>query len=348
MGKRRIWSTPMFTTPANYGSDRKRLFTELNDALIAVGLTQTADTGQLTSFDAVETAATASTVYGYRIYKITDELSIDSPIYLKLTFRVYFSNGGSTHFPDVDIAAGSGTDGAGNLKNSTPTMGNYSSAVCYTFSNTIFPNENVPSFVYSGNGITWVAVKCGYSTGNNSEFSIARADAGGMKARHTWLNFFITRPLDESGAHLPGYALGVPSCTWTTPLLFMQQPSQYNFIVDAVTTSGIVSRTNSPSLRVFPDVMGSLNSKAVIAISAGKFANNYFPLAGVISIPAIMVNSMDTLDIAIAGVATRNCICPHPGVLGLNRLDIYRNQGLAAYASPEIDTLMLAWDGVDV
>lgn len=220
MGKRRIWSTPMFTTPANYGADRQRVFSELHDALIAVGLTQTSDTGQLVSFYSTGVTATANTNYGFRIYKIHDELSIESPVYLKISFKVHFSNSSSTHFPDLEFSVGSGTDGSGNLQNSTPvrTTG-YGPVMCYTFTNTVFSNENMPSFVYSGGGITWVALKCGFGTGNNTAGPLSRADIGGIKSRHTWISFFVARPLDETGALLPGYALGVPSCIFRHHLL---------------------------------------------------------------------------------------------------------------------------------
>lgn len=350
MGKRRIWSTPMFTTLENFGADRKRVFQEVHDALIAVGLTQTADTGQMADFESVVPAITSSRSFGYRIYKINDSLSIESPIYLKINFYCHVSSPSFTNVPDLLCSVGTGTNGAGGLTGEVvaPTLS--STNMCYSFSNTMFPNENIPSFVYSGEGITWLSLKCGYARGNNSSSYIARPDNGGEKSRHTWVNVVICRPLDDSGAVLPGFAIGAPSGSFSysgTSLIYLGS-NFLNYLVKSSTKEGVVSATTSPSGRIMCDAMGVLDTKPVLAGAYGKFGNQYLPLAGVASIPAICVNSMDTIDFAVAGVEKRQFICPHPGAYGLNRLDTYRHQGNQNFGSVEFDTLMLAWDGTDV
>lgn len=74
-----------------------------------LGLTQTADTGQINTATVLVPAA--STIAGYVIGRFNDTLQSTAPIFFKLEF----GTGPSTTGPQMSITVGTGSDGAGNL-----------------------------------------------------------------------------------------------------------------------------------------------------------------------------------------------------------------------------------------
>lgn len=85
----------------------------LHDNLIASGLVQTADTGQL-SISGISATLSAGSYLDPLIYRFDDALAGSSPVIIKL--RPYAgSMGGGGPFGNVAISIGTGTDGAGNL-----------------------------------------------------------------------------------------------------------------------------------------------------------------------------------------------------------------------------------------
>lgn len=83
--------------------------TSLNDHLIAAGLIQTTDTGQLDLTTA--TRPGVSTYAGYRIYRFNDTLQSTAPVFI----RIDFGTGTSATIPSVNVRVGTGTNGAGTL-----------------------------------------------------------------------------------------------------------------------------------------------------------------------------------------------------------------------------------------
>lgn len=357
MGKRRTWASTLFTsetpTQATYAVDRKRTFQGLHDALLAVDWTQTADTGQLAVFDETPGASGGATEYGYRIYKLNDEFSLESPVYMRLDFYTYVGTASWFTFPDFRISIGNGTDGAGGLTSSTPKRSLYEGKASYPFSRVTTPAVDTVSFAYSGGGISWFALNCGAITGNKSATGIAR---GALSTDGNWpLRFFaVCRPMDETGA-----ATALGACLLTVDVPGMAIFSTHfntggagtvvHMRADMLSQGGGVTTSTDVSARIMPDLLKTQGLKSVAAPGYGLFSGVALKLCGVASVPAVSVSPLDTAELAIGGVVPRLMIAPHPGINGFNRLDALRNgSSFGVYGSPEFDTLLLAWDGVDV
>jgi len=78
--------------------------------LTAIGLTQTADTGQINTAT-VTTPAVINTAQGYAIFRYNDTLHATSPIFFKLEF----GSGGAITTPSMWLTVGKGTNGAGTI-----------------------------------------------------------------------------------------------------------------------------------------------------------------------------------------------------------------------------------------
>jgi hypothetical protein len=78
--------------------------------LLAVGLTQTADTGQINT-STVTAPTAANTTQGYTIWSFNDTLQSTAPIFIKLEF----GSGNGQYYPIMWITVGTGSDGAGNI-----------------------------------------------------------------------------------------------------------------------------------------------------------------------------------------------------------------------------------------
>lgn len=77
--------------------------------LLAVGLTQTADTGQINTATVNKPAINTSA--GYAIFRFNDTAQGSSPIFM----RIEFGTGSATTNPQMWITVGSGTNGAGTI-----------------------------------------------------------------------------------------------------------------------------------------------------------------------------------------------------------------------------------------
>lgn len=87
----------------------------MSAALAAVGMVQTADTGQI-NWTTVTRPSTSS-IGGYEVWRFPSSLHSTSPLYVKIS---YGTSTGAT-IPRYDIQTGSGTDGAGTLNGTTTT-----------------------------------------------------------------------------------------------------------------------------------------------------------------------------------------------------------------------------------
>jgi hypothetical protein len=84
---------------------------------LAVGLVQTADTGQI-NWATVTAPAGASTNQGYEIWRFADALQSTAPVYFKV---FYGSEASSANNPRMQFIFGTGSDGAGNLSGTLST-----------------------------------------------------------------------------------------------------------------------------------------------------------------------------------------------------------------------------------
>ncbi len=100
-------SKPISDTDANF-----RLWgSGLSDAIQAVGLVKTSDTGQI-NWTTVTRPTTANTMQGYEIFRFNDSLQGTAPIFIKLE---YGSGNYGVLTPAYKTTVGKGTDGAGNI-----------------------------------------------------------------------------------------------------------------------------------------------------------------------------------------------------------------------------------------
>lgn len=98
----------------------KNYMTEIHNELIASGLVQTGDTGQL-DISAVGSLPADATYAGYRMYQLDDPITLAGhAIYIKLEFGcgqegTTASNVNQTQFPFIRVTIGATTDGAGGV-----------------------------------------------------------------------------------------------------------------------------------------------------------------------------------------------------------------------------------------
>lgn len=105
-------TTASFNTRVRHDSNAvyEEWLQEFSDQLDAIGLTQTADTGQVTI--AGITRPAIGTYNGYQIRIFNDSLQATAPIFIRFDFG---TGSGSSNGPQVGVSVGTGSDGAGNL-----------------------------------------------------------------------------------------------------------------------------------------------------------------------------------------------------------------------------------------
>ena len=104
-------ATTQWITPCYYQTDAdfRAWGLAMSDAMTAVDLTKTADSGQIDW--ATVSKASASSVAGYEIRYLDDSLHGTCPIYVKIEW----GTGSSTSRPLMFLTAGTGSDGSGNI-----------------------------------------------------------------------------------------------------------------------------------------------------------------------------------------------------------------------------------------
>lgn len=153
--------------------------------LIAAGLLQTADTGQVVGVSGATATPSTSTFHGYRVYELNDAFSGTVPVYIRLEFRsINASSGGTIRAPQLTVGVGFATDGAGNLQDA-----NYSKALkqyqaISSSSPVLNPNARTltvkgDDFLFHGNELV-----TGYQTSNNiyegGHFAVLRSKINGV------------------------------------------------------------------------------------------------------------------------------------------------------------------------
>lgn len=118
-------NTFMSAPKANDTTIFRKWVVGVHAALTAVGMVQTADTGQINT--ATVTAPTTLGSGGYSIWRFNDALQATAPVFFKLDFGVLGSGG----IPRLGLQVGTGSDGAGALNgyNLLPMKYSYNSLV---------------------------------------------------------------------------------------------------------------------------------------------------------------------------------------------------------------------------
>ncbi|HQR71238.1 MAG TPA: hypothetical protein PLE54_11580 [Burkholderiaceae bacterium] len=202
-------ATYSWNTKIRHDSDANfRLWgAEIQTALLAVGCTQTADTGQI-NWTTVTRAATNSDA-GYEIYYINDSLHSTAPVY----FKVYYGTAGGASAPRLKIEVGTGSNGSGTI-----TGGNTAAIVGYNSTVTFNTDTTYTSYCGLTNGCLVLANKVGRISTNFAlqGFIIARTcdSAGAANADGVML---IKCPATNSFApQVQVCRFATPSAGWAT------------------------------------------------------------------------------------------------------------------------------------
>jgi hypothetical protein len=160
------------TTDAGFRTWGNELMTAL---ITTLGLTQTADTGQLAFPMTVTTRPAINTAAGYYILRFNDTLQATTPIFIK----VEVGTGASAAVPALWITVGTGSNGSGTLTGASTRIycGN-SSAVTSTVTNFVSRACYNPA-----QGVLWIDWKQAAAAANTDYFS-----------------FLIHRSVDNTGA----------------------------------------------------------------------------------------------------------------------------------------------------
>lgn len=154
----------------------------IHNALAAIGLTQTADTGQINPAS-VALPGAANTAAGYEIWRLNDALQATSPFFFKIEYGTGASALGST--PSLWITVGASTNGAGTL--GAPTA----------------PRQQIAAIAGKSAGNTNPL----YASGDGSRFALCvNADAFG-NSYPMWIACERTR--DASGSYTADGLLAV-------------------------------------------------------------------------------------------------------------------------------------------
>lgn len=108
---------------------------QIHDGLLAVGLTQTSDTGQMSMSSLPLAVAATSYSYGYTIYQWTDAYQSTFPLYMKLEWRNNIASTSTTW--NIWATLGSGTNGSGTLTGIMFTDTTSGGILCYWYKNRI-------------------------------------------------------------------------------------------------------------------------------------------------------------------------------------------------------------------
>lgn len=158
----------------------------LSAAMQAVGLQQSADTGQI-NWTTVTIAVTANYVAGYEIYHFTDTLQSTSPVFIKIEYGTG-SVSQTTNSPAIWVTVGTGSDGAGNITGIQIPRTMVNNSYIYTGISNI--NQSFPTYVSYNGSFLGVALKVGGLTSYQGAIDS--------------FVFMIGRPTDGTGTYVTG------------------------------------------------------------------------------------------------------------------------------------------------
>ena len=125
---------------------------EVSTRLAAIGLVQTADTGQVNW--ATVTRPVANTYNAYEIWRFNDTMQATAPVFIKIEY----GTGGSPTAPSMRVTVATGSNGSGTL---TGTSTSAHKVVAENIPASIV--NNYPSFACATDGQAWICNKYGLS-----------------------------------------------------------------------------------------------------------------------------------------------------------------------------------------
>ena len=155
----------------------------IHNGLIAAGLVQTSDTGQV-NIASTGTPGAQSTM-GYEIYRFNDALQATHPLFVRVDYESGNSTGGRQ---DIGVTVGKSTDGAGNLSGIFGAKTKFGSASSGTVA------TMVDSYISGGPGYLTMAMWCSTVNTLNGGFLVVerRIDADGVMHGDSLIKYSAT------------------------------------------------------------------------------------------------------------------------------------------------------------
>lgn len=125
----------------------------IHDVLVACGMVQTADTGQI-NLTTVARPTAVSTFAGYEVWRFNDALQAQSPIFFKIEYGV----GTAVDRPALAITFGQGSNGAGTLTGTVSAR----HALATTTSRTV--GATLPLYASAAAGRLWMMVNADFAS----------------------------------------------------------------------------------------------------------------------------------------------------------------------------------------
>jgi hypothetical protein len=193
---------------------------EFNTQLAAVGLTQTADTGQI-NWTTVALPGAANTIAGFEIWRFNDALQATSPIFIK----IQYGTSSLTSIPLILIQVGQGSNGSGTLTGTLMTNTAMSAA---QQSSSV---TNAPAFwCYNA---TYGTLWCSWKFGVNNAATNANTPLGG---------FLIERSCDTNGNPTgDAVALTTPNLNTSASLTSGNATQVYSYLTSALLTPSVLT-----------------------------------------------------------------------------------------------------------
>ena len=233
---------------------------EMSARLAAIGLVQTANTGQINWVTV--TRPGINTPAGYEIWRFNDSLQGSAPIFIKVE---YGTSAGTATAPGVWITVGTGTNGAGTLTGSVTDRALCGSASAAT-SGTSFP-----SYACAVEGLAWIANKWQQSGATRGPifFAVARTcDNSGVPTAD---GFVVYWGALGSSAAAPVNVQAIRSASPAT-VFTRNTDGLFSFVVHGVTTSLTIAGNTQAYLHWMP----TPEVRPVFALAAMALAESSF------------------------------------------------------------------------
>lgn len=177
-------------TSISSDADFRAFGSGLSTLLAAMGLVQTADTGQI-NWTTVTRPGVQNTAAGYEIWRFNDTLQATAPVYLKLEWGIGPGNGGYLQAMSMWVTIGTGSNGTGSL---TGQVGGRRQFSQYGDASSPGVMTGATHYVSAANNRLCAAFAPAYGSGAKSAFgfSVERAkdatgaDDGTGVFRHVW------------------------------------------------------------------------------------------------------------------------------------------------------------------
>lgn len=279
----------------------RAMYAELHNEMLASGLVQTADIGQIDiATDAFAIPSGGSAWYGYKIYSLNDGLS--PSVYLKIRYGIAsssYNSAGRCPFM-IGVSIGFSTDGAGNLIGGTTerVQGGPSGSGYLNYRND-YPTYESSSYICVTQGFFGIIYKAYAIQPGSSSPSGNIADSPCLAA------FFVCRTTDDSGQYTEDGA----------SIVFAGSSRTYNnfggsAIVTHLTAGGEQIETTRGGLALGADNVAAIGGNLPIySMHAMTPVPKRIMQLGIVA--RVSGSANDEVSIALKGTTPRNYLVHH-------------------------------------